>query len=205
MSTKLIQLYKLPSDVLVLNSSGELFQKSSFVILNRTKSGYVFIFSTTKKNLKAIWLFPNYYNSFLYKDTIFLFRKKKFSKQHVNSFLKYFYKGMLYFYGFNREILHFVGVGYKIHYFRRRHKFKIYIWVGYCTWQIVKLVPKTIRKRDHESFRLMSLRFFSRNQFYFKKMVLIAKNIRLSEPYKGKGIRHMEEKILRKPGKTGRI
>ena len=60
-------------------------------------------------------------------------------------------------------------------------------------------------EKKKESFRLLSLKIFSHHPKYFKKLYMLIKTIRLSEPYKGKGIRFMDEKILRKPGKTGRI
>lgn len=200
----------VPSSFKIFGSSSELLGTSNFRIGNKTKNGFLYLFDARRKRLTRFWAFPNYFNLITKKGVFFLFLKKNLplkAKTFYNGFSLNFYNN-LYAFAFKGFVtLHFVGVGYKVLFFKKRphRKFKLFLWVGFCTWQIIHLPVSFRMKKKKESFRLLSLKIFSHHPKYFKKLYMLIKTIRLSEPYKGKGIRFMDEKILRKPGKTGRI
>lgn len=200
----------IPRNFVIFGSSGNLIGANNFRIGNKTKNGFLYLFDTKQKRLTRFWVFPNYYNIIAKKGFFFLFLKPNLprkAKIFYRAFSMNFYNN-LYAFSFQRFVtLHFVGVGYKVLFFKKRHyrKFKLYLWVGFCTWQVIHLPVSFRMKKKKESFRLLSLKIFSQHPKYFRKLYMLIKTIRLSEPYKGKGIRFMDEKILRKPGKTGRI
>lgn len=200
----------VPKNFVILGSSGNFLGTSSFKIGNKTKNGFLYFFDARQKRLTRFWAFPNYYNIITRKGFFFLFLKPNLptkARIFYRSFSLNFYNN-LYAFSFQRFVtLHFVGVGYKVFFFKKRvhRRFKLYLWVGFCTWQVIHLPVSFRMKKKKESFRLLSLKIFSQHPKYFRKLYMLIKTIRLSEPYKGKGIRFMDEKILRKPGKTGRI
>lgn len=199
--------FSIPSDCVVLNDQGGVLHGINFNILNKTKTGYLFIYNKKKKNLIALWIFTNFFYTFFWKNHLIFLKnpKEKIAKNFLGGFRQYFYRSLYDFFGFEESVLHFVGVGYKIVKFKRRRKFKIFLWVGFCTWQVLRLRPRTFMMVHKESFRLLSLKIFSQNHVYLSYLKHFIKNIRPSEPYKGKGIRFLDEKIKRKPGKTGRL
>lgn len=200
-------VFYLPRECILLDDQQNVLSGNIFNVLNKTKSGYVFIYSKKNKNILAFWLFSNYFLIFFLKNHLIFVKKSKqnISESYLASYKKYFYRNLYDFFGFSQSILHFVGVGYKIIRFKKRRKFKIFFWLGFCTWQVLRLKPRLILSPDKESFRLLSLKLLAQNYVYLSYFKNFVKNIRPSEPYKGKGIRFMDEIIKRKPGKTGRL
>ena len=204
-----LQIINIPKFIILIDHTGFVFSKKEFSILNRSKKNALLIFNEKNRNLLKI-TFPVIWNQIIFvKGKVILYTKiqKLPSKKNyliLGSWKKYFYRDLYRFFGFAEKTFHFVGVGYKIVHFHRRKKLRVYFWIGFCTWQVIQLPFFTPLDVHKESFRLLSFRLFA-SSHKFTKLILLIKNIRLAEPYKGKGIRFMNEKITRKPGKTGRL
>lgn len=199
------QIFKLsiPCETILIGE-GE-----GFSIVNKSSKSFVLLFNIKNKSLIRLNFFNNYYNSIIFNRIVFFSPKKGNSSikrfdSFLNSHKKYLYRDLYSFMGVSEKIFHFVGVGYKIRYRYKRKPFRIFFWVGFCTWQVIRIPFPFFYEKNKDSFRLLSLKLMASSHLFIR-IILLIKNIRLSEPYKGKGIRFMDEKIKRKPGKTGRI
>ena len=200
----------IPDFTILFDNSFEVLgqrEKKTFIPNFSTRGGF-FLYDVKNKRLIKINFLFFHYSFICYGRKVFFLQKKNLSpvanKTVMNSWKKYFYKHLYNFFGYSNVIFHFVGMGYKIRRFKKRKKFRLFFWVGYCTWQVLRIPFFTITQKNRESFRLLSFKMYS-SSFQFKRLVLAIKNIRLAEPYKGKGIRFKEEFIKRKPGKSGRL
>lgn len=200
--------WKIPESTILFTNSFEILgQRAKKITIPKfsNKNGF-FLYDIKNKRLIRLNLL-NFFCSFIcYGQRVFL-KKNSLAitnKMFFNSWKKYFYRDLYNFFGYSNVTFHFVGMGYKVRRFKKRKKFRLFLWVGYCTWQVLRIPFFTITKLRKESFRLTSFKMFSLS-FQFKRLVLVIKNIRLAEPYKGKGIRFKEEIIKRKPGKSGRL
>lgn len=122
----------VPRNFVILGSSGDLLGANNFRIGNKTKNGFLHLFDARQKRLTRFWAFPNYYNIITKKGFFFLFLKPNLpgkAKIFYRAFSLNFYNN-LYAFSFQRFVtLHFVGVGYKVFFFKKRvrRKFKLYL------------------------------------------------------------------------------
>ena len=198
----------LPAGSFLFTSSFEIIGESRFDIPKaQNKSGF-FLYDQKQKKLMRLFFFPLFYNLIAYRRKIYMLSKAKSMSKNaaisLNSRKKYLYRDLYRFYALDEIVFHFVGMGYKLRYYKRKKKLRLYLWVGFCTWQVIRLPFYSNLFIRKESFRLLSLKIFAADK-NFRQLILTLRNIRPAEPYKGKGIRFMDEVVKRKPGKTGRI
>lgn len=132
----------------------------------------------------------NFNNFFPISSEVFFVTSKKFLAP-VFSTIENFFNGFSSFY---YKVLHAKGIGFKVYYYRKRHK--LYFMLGYnhiTAFQLSSEVFVRVRKQ----FVLL----ISSNRQILNNTIVNVRLLRYPDPYRGKGIRFRYQIMKFKVGK----
>ncbi|WGH28142.1 MAG: 50S ribosomal protein L6 [Candidatus Shikimatogenerans bostrichidophilus] len=172
---------KIPNDINVIVKKKKVYIKGKLGILKQT----------INKNI----------NINIIKNKIFVINKKKKNKKYKG--LHGLYRMLIYNMiigvskGFNKK-LELVGIGYKA----KSYKNFLYLNVGYSHKIIFEFYKNIIIKVKNIKGSNTIINIYCIDKQLLGLIASTIRSIKKPEPYKGKGIKYINEKIIIKTGKT---